>query len=129
MFDYLFQMFGFDSILAQQVAWVMSKPAFWLVLLKWCLVAVGVIWLAKNLAQAKRWIWFAVFLCAVAIGIWGMIELTQNAARGFAEGRGNAFMVLRVIGWLTDGVAIWIVFRMFKRRVALDKSFNDQETP
>ena len=101
-----------DPIWLQKLMWQLSHPAFWFVLLKWFLVFIGVVLVAFRLLKAKRFFWFALFLLTMIVVFWGIYELSQQATQSFREGRGREVIWLRIIGYTTDIVAIFVVVRI-----------------
>lgn len=113
MYNSVFSSAGADPIWLQHLTWQLSHPVFWFVLLKWSLVFVGVVLVANQLLKANRLVLLGLFLFAVIVGIWGIYELSQEAAQSFREGRGNQIILLRVVGLFTDILAILVAIRVF----------------
>ncbi|KAB7615366.1 hypothetical protein F9L33_00945 [Amylibacter sp. SFDW26] len=101
-----------DPIWLQKLTWQLSHPAFWFVLLKWCLIFVGVVLLANRLLKAKRFFWFSLFILSVILGFWGVYELFGQAIQSVRDGLWHEVVWLRIVGLVTDAVAIFVAIRI-----------------
>jgi hypothetical protein len=98
----------------QHLSWLLSKPAFWLVLTKWLLIFAGVIVVAIKLFKAKYFFWLCIFIIAIIACTYGIYDLTQKASQLLMEGRSNEVILLRVFGVITDILALLVLIKLFR---------------
>lgn len=107
-----------DETARQHALWLLGRPAFWLVVIKWSLVSLGVLWASSRLLRARRMAWLGLFAAAVAAGGLGLYALSEQTAQAFKEGITPPLLGLRGIGILTDIVAVFVVFQLVKAVVS-----------
>jgi len=103
----------------QHLSWLVSKPAFWLTIASWIMVAFGIIWILRGLITARMWKAVGIFL-ALIVGAWFIgVELSQQSRLGFESGQGGYLLwgVFKIgTNLFAIGVAVLLLKRLFKGR-------------
>lgn len=103
-----------DPAYQQHLSWLLSKPAFWLVIAKWAMVAFGITWILRILITARMWNAVCIFLVLiVAAGLVGVM-LFQQSRLGFENGQGAASS-WRMYNLGTEFFAIGVIVLVLKR--------------
>lgn len=78
-----------DPMYQQHLSWLVSKPAFWLMIAKWMMVACGIIWILRVLITARMWKAFCIFLALIVGACLVGVMLIQQSQLGFENGQGG----------------------------------------
>lgn len=103
-----------DPLYQQHLLWLLSKPAIWLVMTKWALVAIGIIWILRVLVASQEWKAVGVFTVMLGGASLLGIVLFQQAKLGFENGQGGTF-AWRAFGLVTEIFAIGVIVMLWKR--------------
>lgn len=103
-----------DPMYQQHLSWLLSKPAFWLVMAKWALLAVGVIWILRILVKARNWKALGAFALMLLSASWMAFGLFHQTKLGFENGQGPA-LAWRGLALVTDIIAICVIVMLWKK--------------
>lgn len=107
-----------DPASQQHVAWIISKPMFWLFILHWILVVVGIGIILTKLITSQRYILTALALLLVCLTAWGYTHSMQASLTAFTEGR-IPFGLFQIIKYalyaFAIGVAVYLLRGVIRR--------------
>ena len=115
MFEIVVGALSGDPLYQQHLSWLLQRPLFWLVMTKFAIVLLGVVWIFCALSAARLWKAVGSFALILVGAGWVTFVLYQPTKLGFENGQGAGF-AWRGIGLATDVFAIGVLITLWKRR-------------